>query len=781
MENEMGCVHSISRMSSRGPADELVLAEEETPESPSRVQQRHEVDLTDGQPGGDHATEGSDSEHSGEDGHTDAANRDLEMSIVNRLARLNENMFQGEYHNIPCGQGFGAYRPSTGGIPLILPLEQTTPYPYKKLQHGQIRLLTIHPPYKFPGGSNLLCSLSTLDLFEERSGTPGQTLLNACRPEYGAVSYAWGPEKPSVRLRCNEAVRVLDQGTWVTGYSNYSNESVLVTKSVEEVLLRLRSETAPVHVWIDQVCINQADNDEKSAQVQAMGLIYLMAADVKIWLGDSDEDTDRAFSCLRRIAASMATAAAQSPPGEETPSDMLASHPWNLDPDSPWYIPVQEWEALRELFIGRSWFRRCWVLQEAVLAGAATALCGSFSLPWPTVEAACEAIISRGLYTGPWFDPQRDPSFAIANVREMAGRRAAHRKGDDPLGLLLLERLLMDTRGLEASDPVDVVYSKYGVCRNSRPLPPPDYRLGVRDVYTQTALYWLYNWRHNLDMLSEVQAARVGHGLPSWVPDWSVPAIAVRLSSVRTDGGFDATGHDSRLFEPVVTLPSIPESGAIGDGPLLLTVRGVVLMTISMIQEPSATGNIILCPMTDPYPTTGETYRDVCNFLLKPAPGGGRYRHHERAPKARGFWGYKEEWEGEAASAAAGAAATQFRVLSDSRPPMENLVREAVRPSTLKTGRRVFTSECGFMGLVPAYTEARVDEKKEVVYEGGAARGDVICLLFGSRIPFVLRRVGKGDGSGRWRLIGECFVYGVMHGEAVEDIPGSRVEDFAIQ
>lgn len=42
----------------------------------------------------------------------------------------------------------------------------------------------------------------------------------------------------------------------------------------------------------------------------------------------------------------------------------------------------------------------------------------------------------------------------------------------------------------------------------------------------------------------------------------------------------------------------------------------------------------------------------------------------------------------------------------------------------------------------------------------GMQEGDVVCILFGSRVPFILRRTG--DDSDCWHLIGDAYVYGMM-------------------
>lgn len=60
--------------------------------------------------------------------------------------------------------------------------------------------------------------------------------------------------------------------------------------------------------------------------------------------------------------------------------------------------------------------------------------------------------------------------------------------------------------------------------------------------------------------------------------------------------------------------------------------------------------------------------------------------------------------------------------------------------------RRTCTTEKRYFGTVP----------------GEAEEGDLIVILFGLRIPFVLRRLVEGT----YKLIGHCYVYGIMDGEA---------------
>jgi hypothetical protein len=50
--------------------------------------------------------------------------------------------------------------------------------------------------------------------------------------------------------------------------------------------------------------------------------------------------------------------------------------------------------------------------------------------------------------------------------------------------------------------------------------------------------------------------------------------------------------------------------------------------------------------------------------------------------------------------------------------------------------------------------------------------GDVVAVLFGARVPFVLRQ----QQDGRYRLIGDCYVHRMMDGEAIRGWIGGELE-----
>jgi hypothetical protein len=63
--------------------------------------------------------------------------------------------------------------------------------------------------------------------------------------------------------------------------------------------------------------------------------------------------------------------------------------------------------------------------------------------------------------------------------------------------------------------------------------------------------------------------------------------------------------------------------------------------------------------------------------------------------------------------------------------------------------RRICITDRGYIGMAPHLAE----------------QGDLLCFIFGSQVPFLLRHV-EDSKEMRYRLVGECYIHGMMDGEA---------------
>ena len=127
-------------------------------------------------------------------------------------------------------------------------------YKYKPLQRpDEIRLLKLSRGLPFTQCS---CELESFK--------PGD------RPTYESISYTWGDPEKNRKISMDGCV-------------------MNVTQNVHDVLQDRRSFWMNRWIWIDAICINQADLEEKSEQVRRMQSIYRSASRVIVWLGQSDD------------------------------------------------------------------------------------------------------------------------------------------------------------------------------------------------------------------------------------------------------------------------------------------------------------------------------------------------------------------------------------------------------------------------------------------------------------------------------------------------------------
>ena len=60
-------------------------------------------------------------------------------------------------------------------------------------------------------------------------------------------------------------------------------------------------------LWIDAICINQSDIQERNAQVRQMLDIYKSATRMVVWLGEGDRDSDKATAFINKYSDSLLT------------------------------------------------------------------------------------------------------------------------------------------------------------------------------------------------------------------------------------------------------------------------------------------------------------------------------------------------------------------------------------------------------------------------------------------------------------------------------------------
>jgi hypothetical protein len=83
------------------------------------------------------------------------------------------------------------------------------------------------------------------------------------------------------------------------------DKSLLINHNLNIALRYLRLKLEPRTLWVDFLCINQNDIDEKLVQILLMGQIYKSSARCLVWLGEAEYDRGLLFSLVKLAARSV--------------------------------------------------------------------------------------------------------------------------------------------------------------------------------------------------------------------------------------------------------------------------------------------------------------------------------------------------------------------------------------------------------------------------------------------------------------------------------------------
>lgn len=190
-------------------------------------------------------------------------------------------------------------------------------------------------------------------------------------PVYRAISYTWGEASPLQSF-------VLDGCRFLSARLNCVYALTQAHQNVPE----------KTPLWIDAVCINQEDNEEKSCQVAIMGRIYRRAESVFVSLGAAYDDSELLYEAAPELKA-LQDRMIEAPRGSCERCEHLSwlsrskGGFWKYETHAQhaWAESLHE-EKFRRLkaaylsFIGRPYWRRVWIMQEIVLARQVNVACG---------------------------------------------------------------------------------------------------------------------------------------------------------------------------------------------------------------------------------------------------------------------------------------------------------------------------------------------------------------------------------------------------------------------
>ncbi|KAG8169933.1 hypothetical protein KVR01_000678 [Diaporthe batatas] len=610
---------------------------------------------------------------------------------------------------------------------------QTNQSVYQALDaaNSEIRVIILH---KGPRDQQLSCNLRTVSLDDQ--------------PEFHALSYVWGDDTDIGRI-------------------SIDGQASPVAACLATVLEHLRAhhyDSLRLHstpLWIDAICINQADPEERARQVALMSRIYRQASRVLLWIGEGDEFSDYAFDRIGdggfRASCEELQAGSRAPGVDE----------------------VRAMVVIEENLENREYWTRTWILQEVVLATRdPVMLCGSrrvlwswyaecrWALPWdksayPSLAPVWDAVESEV----PFY-----PDDARSTGSDVHARMRHHYW---EAGSISLGDALTASVQLRATDPRDRVYGVLGLIPHRELLLVDiDYRKTPEQVFRDTMAGL---WAPGADGLISTVIPRLipfgredaGSEVPSWAPEltrhetterYSTSNLMVQTRPWRPQRRpeIHVEGHiltiNAILFDKVAEVVELDfnhgwsETLYRGKGPLevdiepLQDLEAMAQRVTSLAIPPSSR----LAPFSalrgkmpiwsaltsglENEPWSRGEYGSAHHGWLS---GGGRDKSE--------LWGIlmdrqsiPEAWK-----------ASCSPELRDNLPALEAAVLapllHAIRRKVYR--KKVFFSECGFLGVGTKDIES----------------GDVITFIVGMTCMYMLRPFRDG-----YRIVGFANVSGLM-------------------
>jgi hypothetical protein len=541
--------------------------------------------------------------------------------------------------------------------------------------------------------------------------------------------------------------------------------SVAVKPNLHAALRVFRHETESRRLWIDAICIDQENDEEKSIQVGLMRRIYEGSSGVVVLLGAATKDSDPAISLVRKLKDAATIAGPIVPHINPVSSQDLAKYglPSPLSRDYPSLLSLFEAE----------WFHRAWIVQEVAVAKKVTLFWGIYSADWNDFISGMEFARKACLA----FTAHPAFNYLLPITAETEIYRA---KKCTLLGVLLRHRQC------QATIPKDKIYALLGLTEKSaepQAKVQVDYKQDLRTVYLDAARK-MAAYDKSLDILSlpALPFESSIKALPSWVPDWSIPteANAEKLRQIYSSETNSLANKEEAEYR--ISKPFCATNDTLYSCPLLsshqhsiLATRGHIVDTVAAVGDPfegiyvpRKLTSIIRCVRSVfRIRRTLSSWEDVAEFHTREE--SDIYANGETILDA--FWqtlatgNLSEEDKGEERKKLLRA---EFLQISKTRKklgqgilwPMFIAFNQSFFSIFLKGQHSIHQPQSRYMLF---RRMIRTDRQRYIgLVSGNVRQGDEVWLLEGSKVPLVIRKQTEGRG----RFIGDGYIHGIMYGEA---------------
>ena len=571
-------------------------------------------------------------------------------------------------------------------------------------EHHETRFLTLHHGHF---DSAIFCTLSEPQSLDTT--------------KYMALSYVWGDKYDLRHVTVNG-------GPWP------------VTKNLEEGLRHVRCEHEDKLLWVDALCINQGNTDERNEQVTIMCDIFAGAENIAIWPG--------------RVSATHRT--------------------WRYIKKTCFRLPLSEWDStsIISLFVKMAylpWFRRTWIIQELALSKSDPLLYldtkvipwSDFARFWDIARGRMTSTIDSGFagYPGDQHKARFDMLISI--------RREVQEQDHAPLW-----SLLRCVRTSEASERKDKIFALRGMLSETeRRTIVVDYSRSTAHVFADV-LAAIFKAGHGPDVLAETwveriaetRAYRSGFGmsnppldeLPTWVPEFA--DFGADTNDVLTGLSFFpvpsvCTREDGRVYESLLKSwygvsgsMSAEANGEVGNDlqSLFIDILPVGKVTDTFCFEAEQEHNLRILGLAVDFAgrtsVTNPKSRECRRVFERCRAGLWRTLICNKIPYIDGT------------RAAPDNFAEFFKDLVSQNPQQTS--NEYTKQLARSLPRRtLFATDTGLLGMGPP----------------AVSEGDEITIWIGSKVPFLVRP-STYERSTSHKLIRPCYVGGIMDGEIVNHL-----------
>jgi len=580
-------------------------------------------------------------------------------------------------------------------------------------------------------------------------------------------------------------------------------------------------------MWVDSICINQKDTTERNQQVEIMGSIYSGAKEVFCWLStcaDVENEGRREPSPAGILAIEEALSTiwdgdlsdpgllqaclgAQKLPARKqhlqndgrldeintTASQMAAlglihlvakaqgeRHLHELPffeehMDSKFRVAnefLPAFQVLKKL-AEDPWWSRAWVIQESILPAKVSMVYHDIIMPIELLANFSIAVGGHieGCCLDLWHSLPEDQVQALRMLVVNVHKIDRFRRTRGQLTGKDLLRVLWRFRDQKATNPRDKVYAFLGLIGDRSDIGPlvPSYTSSILQVYLEATVALLETG--SLRVLGGHIRPHPDSGLPSWVQDWATPHQTI-----------EDTSEQTRLFEAWECYRASRDESVVfrrcGDS--ALAIDGIGVDTVSAVSSTTwgdgARKSVV--DMRDtfveweklagrehgsnkPYYFNGERWQDAFCFTLStdliwfdldidqktwlgpPYESGFQRASVWRPQRVRDWW-----------------CATKYETGPISWQDWNRHTHSVSMRMT--KSKRFFLTQEGKMGLGPPTLSP----------------GDRVYILRGGNMPFLLRSSEAREGGSqpppdpRYQLLGDCYIHGIMNGEALGGTAG---------